>query len=165
MTKPWCVCGDFNSILSSVERYGCAPVHPRDMEDFIDCVNSTGLVDLQFTGSYFTWTNNSEASEASFLLQGVSDHTPIVLSWFDMPKSLYPFRFCNAWALHNSFHEVVNNAWEQTIGGNPILVLNVKLKRLKGVLKDWLKTNFSDIHARTEGARDILFSIQTELQS
>ncbi|KAF9620922.1 hypothetical protein IFM89_015319 [Coptis chinensis] len=119
MTMHWCVCGDFNSILSSVERYGCAPRPPRDMEDFIDLA-LTQPVRLIYVLTIFPWTINS--------------------------------RFCNAWALHNSFHEVVKNAWEQTIGGNPILVLNVKLKRLKGVLKDWSKTNFSDIHARTEGS-------------
>ncbi|KAF9612608.1 hypothetical protein IFM89_002204 [Coptis chinensis] len=59
-SKPWCLLGDFNNVLYTNERLGCDAVHPREVEDFMDCVVSSGLSDMKFTGFFYTWSNNAE---------------------------------------------------------------------------------------------------------
>lgn len=57
---PWCVLGDFNSITSSSEKMILRP--SRLIPDFQNLILSSGLQDMGFTGSIFTWSNNSRAS-------------------------------------------------------------------------------------------------------
>lgn len=56
---PWIVLGDFNSILCKSEhRGGLFAYYDRKSRFFLDFVNSNNLIDLNFTGSSYTWCNN-----------------------------------------------------------------------------------------------------------
>ncbi|KAF9616609.1 hypothetical protein IFM89_030778 [Coptis chinensis] len=59
-SKPWCFMGDFNNVLYTNEILGCDVVHPKEVEDFMDCVVSAGLFDMKFTGFFYTWSNNAQ---------------------------------------------------------------------------------------------------------
>ncbi|EOY26462.1 Uncharacterized protein TCM_028138 [Theobroma cacao] len=55
---PWMVGGDFNSIVSIVERLNGATPHVGSMEDFASTLFDCGLLDAGFEGNSYTWTNN-----------------------------------------------------------------------------------------------------------
>ncbi|XP_075668715.1 uncharacterized protein LOC142638569 [Castanea sativa] len=53
--KPWVCIGDFNEVLSVTEKEGGANRSSRQIANFRQCLDSNGLRDLGFTGSWFTW--------------------------------------------------------------------------------------------------------------
>ena len=53
--NPWVCIGDFNEILSVNEKEGRVDRSSRQMENFRQCLECTGLRDLGFTGSWYTW--------------------------------------------------------------------------------------------------------------
>nr|XP_016471243.1 PREDICTED: uncharacterized protein LOC107793412 [Nicotiana tabacum] len=66
MVMPWLVGGDFNVVMYEGEKIGGLPVHPPEYDDFAFCVNSSGLFDLGYKGSPFTWGNGSPNIECIF---------------------------------------------------------------------------------------------------
>ncbi|KAK3204560.1 hypothetical protein Dsin_018606 [Dipteronia sinensis] len=96
--SPWIILGDFNVSKSmGVSIGGCSRISGA-MEEFNDCLQSSELDDLRFTGFLHTWCNKrsngcisrkldrvlvnndwlvkSENSEAIFLPPSISDHCP-----------------------------------------------------------------------------------------
>ncbi|KAF5206627.1 hypothetical protein FRX31_003795 [Thalictrum thalictroides] len=120
----WNVWGDFNSVLASNERYGCDPVHPREIEDFAECVNHLGLMDLQFSGVFFTWNRTEDNRRKGSKIDRDSWSTPL---------NLY---------------------------GNPVYMLQQKLKSLNGKLKPWAGVHFSNISGRVKALKDRLLEVQ-----
>ncbi|EOY26736.1 Uncharacterized protein TCM_028693 [Theobroma cacao] len=55
---PWIVGGDFNAIIRSGERMNGAAPHGGSMEDFATALLDCGLMDGEYEGNPFTWTNN-----------------------------------------------------------------------------------------------------------
>ena len=53
----WVCIGDYNEILSSSEKHGCRPRHPRFMDEFQGALLHCGLVDIGYQGNIFTWRN------------------------------------------------------------------------------------------------------------
>lgn len=47
MTSPWLIQGDFNAILSNVDRVGGILVNHEVAEEFQDCLLSLGLLEMQ----------------------------------------------------------------------------------------------------------------------
>lgn len=50
--------GDFNEILSQVEKVGGCLKPEGQMRRFSEVVDLNGLIDVGFVGSLFTWSNN-----------------------------------------------------------------------------------------------------------
>lgn len=94
---------DFNNILNVEERMG-SRVTSAEIRDLKQCMESCNLLDLKYSGAYFTWTNKQQgearvvskinrvlvnhkwhtklpASEARFLTEGLSDHCPTIVQW------------------------------------------------------------------------------------
>ncbi|KAH0712504.1 hypothetical protein KY289_008463 [Solanum tuberosum] len=63
MNLLWIVGGDFNVILSDEEMIGELPVISSEVEDFVFCVHSCDLMDINFKGRPFTWWNGRANSE------------------------------------------------------------------------------------------------------
>lgn len=57
--SPWLLLGDFNNALSSLNRHNGADVTPYEIRDFEVFCFGSGVSDLQYTDSHFTWTNDS----------------------------------------------------------------------------------------------------------
>ncbi|XP_016477492.1 uncharacterized protein LOC107798969 [Nicotiana tabacum] len=55
---PWLIGGDFNEITASNEKYGGLSINNNRTDHFIKCINYCNLVDLGYTGSKYTWSNN-----------------------------------------------------------------------------------------------------------
>ena len=58
---------------------------------------------------------------------------------------LKPFKFFNFWTRHPNFLQVVKTSWELIVDGLPMMVLQKKLKRLKGCLRAFNQLKFADI--------------------
>ena len=132
---PWFLLGDFNAILSSVDKKGGRSFGSPFHFDFVDFVHSNALVDLGFVGNKFTWSNHRPGknnikerldrglanqdwvhlypnSLINHLLAANLDHCPILLStvgsYRNIPK---PFHFEAFWTQDHSSYGVVAGAW------------------------------------------------------
>lgn len=56
---PWCVLGDFNSILSIEDRQEGVTPSTVEMEDFLACTASLGMEEAYSTGNRFTRSNGT----------------------------------------------------------------------------------------------------------
>ncbi|GMI80139.1 hypothetical protein HRI_001683200 [Hibiscus trionum] len=94
---PWCLIGDFNMVTCLEERRGCAMTN-RGIDEFVEFVQNSGLVDLELRKHSFTWFGADNRCRRldrclvsprwidryanlclSALPRGVSDHTPLLL--------------------------------------------------------------------------------------
>lgn len=55
-TLPWVLCGDFNEINSTADKFGGNPINNNRANSILTCLQ-INMVDLGFTGSRFTWSN------------------------------------------------------------------------------------------------------------
>ncbi|KAK8341636.1 hypothetical protein V6Z12_A08G179200 [Gossypium hirsutum] len=53
--RPWFVCGDFNEIMYSHKKKGGLPCDERKMENFRIVLVDCELLDVGFSGNWFTW--------------------------------------------------------------------------------------------------------------
>ena len=112
------------------------------------------------------WLDVFAGSEASFLTPGVSDHTPMIVQLgISLHHRALPFKFFNFWVNNPSFLEIVNAAWSKPVWGSPLYRFSQRLKWIKLMLKNLNREQYSDLHHRSETARQSLFNCQTKLQS
>ncbi|XP_016195543.1 uncharacterized protein LOC107636557 [Arachis ipaensis] len=132
-THPWCLLGDFNSILHNHERRGGSTrVLAGACSEFQHCVSSCGLIDLGYDGWPFTrkrgnlverldrglsnldWQIRFPEARIIHLPPLKSDHNPICLQLetTSFPnRGRRPFRFQAAWLTYPDFKNVVNSSW------------------------------------------------------
>ncbi|XP_074298022.1 uncharacterized protein LOC141628824 [Silene latifolia] len=98
---PWAMAGDFNCVLSATERVGGNTTNAK-IEPFRSCIDDGEVVDIQATGSLFTWNNKQQPVDRiysrldrfminkawsdhfpelydNFLPEGMMDHTPCLI--------------------------------------------------------------------------------------
>ncbi|KAF5181740.1 hypothetical protein FRX31_028672, partial [Thalictrum thalictroides] len=136
VSTPWLVLGELNSVLSAKEKVGGADLQ-HNYNDFLECVNIAGLVDMKYTWDQLTWNNgqnnrtwckldrtliNSEWTlsypdhETEFLSPGLtSDHSTIVVTQKKQQgQNAKMFRFFNFWTFEEGYFETVARAWKST---------------------------------------------------
>jgi hypothetical protein len=123
-------------------------------------LNDIEVIDLNFSGCFYTWTNKSEkprfvarkldkvlANEywmsvfgrtiVEFKSGGISNHYPAIISAgimrsFD-PK---PFKFYSFWIDHEGLLDWVKEGWNIQVDGVKMYKLYEKLRSVKAVLKE-----------------------------
>ncbi|XP_026459833.1 uncharacterized protein LOC113360526 [Papaver somniferum] len=171
-TTPWLVMGDFNCILRLDEKKGGLEPSTSAINEFSDWMHDNNLFEADSLGTKFTWTNRKSGSDriirklditvinyawlakyenlrCKALPREVSDHStllgyPFVVS---RPKRA-PFRIQKMWFLHSDFIRMVQDSWNMPVHGLPDFIFPFKLKRLKGVMKEWNLLVFGNIHSR-----------------
>ncbi|KAL4379799.1 hypothetical protein GQ457_02G025960 [Hibiscus cannabinus] len=157
---PWVVGGDFNVILGADERRGGSNSHVQGSRPFAEFLCRSGLHDMGFRGSPFTWSrgnlyerldrclaNKSWVScfPHSFLCQlekNGSDHRPLLCSEELLRETRpRPFRYIMAWQEHPSFQEFLKLVW-----GTVDLLSNISSFRSK--VQDWNSSVFGNIGRR-----------------
>ncbi|XP_074304625.1 uncharacterized protein LOC141639376 [Silene latifolia] len=183
---PWLWLGDFNTVLSLVERLG-GNTSDAEMEHFQDCVSICEMEDIPATGALFTWSNkqgpcdrvysrldrvmgnqkwmdNFGTSLAHFHPEGLFDHCPCTImdnnTELDGKKS---FKYFNMWGSAPTFKDSVAMSWTNGCRGAKMFVVVKKLKALKYVLKSLNRECFSDIENNTNIASLALETIQKAL--
>lgn len=178
------IMGDFNNVLNFDEKCNGVDVTPYKVKDFENCCLNVGITDMRSIGCFYTWTNGTKWSKldramvnnvwmqadfnciADFLPSGyISDHSPCIVSLFMHEQNKRkPFRFFNMWSNHENFHDVVQNCWEQEIGGTKQFILCKKLHCLKGEQRKLNEKHFSHISSSAKMATLALKTAQLELQ-
>lgn len=140
-TLPWLVCGDFNGIFYASEKIRGVPREEGRMEMFSDALRSCDLVDVGYSGSWFTWergnsmhTNIQERLNKGFandlwvglfpkmglhhLPTSASDHCPLLLDLHvrNRPSKAHNFRFEVWWMVEKSFAREVSFLWNSALG-------------------------------------------------
>ena len=116
MNSPWIILGDFNCVANFDERHG-QPVRLHEIKPFRECLDWCGMHDLH-EGHFFTWSNKQAGQSqvmskidrvlgndlweealltttVVFLLEGLFDHSPMVVSFMTIAGGKKPFRFFN----------------------------------------------------------------------
>ncbi|RAL50899.1 hypothetical protein DM860_005255 [Cuscuta australis] len=115
---PWCLIGDFNSILSCEDRIGGNPVTWEEIREFKECIQDNGLEELPSEGAMFTWSNKQGHGKRIFskldraltnvewalqynskviiIEEGLSYHSPLFINNWKQEKK-HNFRFCDMW--------------------------------------------------------------------
>ena len=157
--NPWMALGDFNEVLSPNEIFGGNQAWDPGMAEFNELINDCCLVDLRYTGCYYTWSNrrtnrddfserkldraivNNEwldifpASHAHFHPPGISDHSPITVnSGQQFKRKGLPFKFYNYWTTMDDYENVITEAWNMHVEGTPQFQLCHKLRHVKAAL-------------------------------
>ncbi|XP_074277174.1 uncharacterized protein LOC141600819 [Silene latifolia] len=126
--SPWLWLGDFNAVLSPIERLGGSTTE-AEMEHFQECVSLCGMEDINATWALYTWSNKQEPTArvysrldramgnqewldefgdyiAHFHPEGLFDHCPCTVvnrkAEFDGRRS---FKYFNMWGAAESFKE------------------------------------------------------------
>ncbi|XP_062118346.1 uncharacterized protein LOC133831962 [Humulus lupulus] len=187
INAPWLILGDFNDILSVEERIGGKQRQARSGA-FKECVESCGVEDVKYTGSFFTWNNKQEmntriyskidrvmanqiwldkfpTAKVVFLPEGNFDHCLAVLSVYpDNIVGKKPFRYFRMWQNFPAFQEGLKGVWHIKGTNFPMFQLVQKLKRVKQLLKEMNKTEIWDIQAAHSIRYQELLDIQASLQ-
>ncbi|GAA0168908.1 reverse transcriptase [Lithospermum erythrorhizon] len=172
-TLPWIVMGDFNVIKGLSEQVGCKALDPRALEDFNDCIMYCRLEDAGYCGSSLSWSNGRISKRLDRVLHNqsygelytqvkvkqlaktLSDHAPMLV-YSNKPKDgpKGSFKFQKMWFHHPEFIKLVEDNWLLPLVGDPLFVLGMKLKRLKGVLREWNKETFGNVFTMVERAEE-----------
>ncbi|XP_074290821.1 uncharacterized protein LOC141617527 [Silene latifolia] len=151
-TKPWCICGDFNSLLNYNERLGS-----DDPTTGVLSRIDRFLVNID-------WMLLYPDSKAYFMNEGNFDHCPCIVSRKpDIPARKPSFRYFNMWSLDPQFMEIIQHEWNRTVVGVKMYQVVTKLRNLKKPLKLLNKNKFSDVERTADMSRLILDDLQTQL--
>ncbi|XP_042515237.1 MDIS1-interacting receptor like kinase 2-like [Macadamia integrifolia] len=155
--------------------------------EFGALVDACGMAQVPSSGRKFTWSNNRRRGNVSAVLDRcfcneewidffqdcgqrvlpriASDHSPLLFTSILSQRPINcPFRFHKFWMEHGDFEQVVATSWEEWVSGNPIFVLMLKLKRLKGVLRNWGREAFPNFNKALEEAKDKLAQVQQTIE-
>ena len=190
LSSPWLLMGDFNSILSSEDRWNGAAVTVHETMDFQHFMDTADVCSLPTFGHYHSWSNKGEGDSrtmsridwglvnSSWISQfgllkleyqnpGISDHSPLVLNCggSDDRGGGRPFRFFNYMVQHDQFEPIVREAWGQITDANPMLALWRKLQQVKIHLKSLHTAEFANTKERIEQARKALDDVQSQLRT
>ncbi|XP_074301621.1 uncharacterized protein LOC141633023 [Silene latifolia] len=183
---PWLWMGDFNAVLSNIERLG-GNTTEAEMEFFQECVSLYGMEDIQATGALYTWSNKQAPADrvyskldmvmgnqewmnlygdytAHFHPEGIFDQCPCTV----VDKKIEiggrrSFKYFNMWGKADSFFRDVASVWGKSYSGTKMFILIKKLKALKLVLKGLNTSYFSDIKNSANIASSLLESIQKQI--
>ncbi|WMV30092.1 hypothetical protein MTR67_023477, partial [Solanum verrucosum] len=184
---PWCTMCDFNVITSIDEKKGGIPYNMNKSFEFISVIEASGLIDLGYSGSQFTWCNN-RAEEARVwkrfdramvndiwlekMSQTVitrlpsvgSDHSPLLVEMIDKQEhTIKYFKFLNLWVDKESFINTVQNCWVREVTGDPMWCLHKKMKRLASTLSCWSKREYVDIFASVKDFEEKVKNAEIEV--
>ncbi|CAJ2666292.1 unnamed protein product [Trifolium pratense] len=186
---PWLFVGDFNAVLGAHEKRGKTLPPKISCDDFLQWTIANQLSHLNTIGVHFTWSNGRvgdnfvalcldraicnhawlnqwQSIYCYALYKHSSDHHPLVISHSasDFHHAM-PFRFFKVWTAHADCERLVKEVWEKQVFGNPMACLQLKLKRLKGVLRVWNKNVFGNVDSNVQLAVDEVMRIQSMIDS
>jgi hypothetical protein len=132
-----------NKVTKVAEKWGSNKLNSYELE-FGQCLNDLEVMDLNFSGYFYTWTNKSEdprfiarkldrvlANEywmsvfgrtiVDFKSGGIFDHSLAVISvGFLQSFGPKPFKFYNYWLEHKDFLDWVKEGWNVYVDGFPM---------------------------------------------
>ncbi|XP_060202242.1 uncharacterized protein LOC132630698 [Lycium barbarum] len=188
IVEPWLILGDFNTGLSVHERLNGAPVHPTEIQDFLECIEDLGVVHLPRRGYDYSWCNKREATdkiyskinwvlgnpqwfqhfgslEALFGSPECSEHSPIIINTYaNYQRCTRPFRLLNVLLKKKRFIELVSQVWNQNIASHTMFRVWKKLTTI-GTQARKLNKEMSSLESRIKNLREQLLEAQGNLRT
>lgn len=180
------VAGDFNCIVDPQEKRGGRPFsYEMKVKEFQDFLTSSGLIDLGFSGSRFTWCNNQQGQtrvwerldracatagwiqtfpdhHVSHLPRIASDHNPILVSTDSYFPVHAPFRFEKIWLCYPRSWEVVREAWSAQVRGDAMYRVSRRLELTRRRLRRRNREEVGDIFRRIEESEGAIARLQAQ---
>ncbi|XP_070010390.1 uncharacterized protein [Nicotiana sylvestris] len=133
--------------------------------DFLSMIEDCGLVDLGFYFPRYTWSNgrgpesiiwkrldrgmvndNWLATTISHLASTRSNHNTLIMEMnVRQDTSKNYFKFLNCWVENEGFIPLVQEIWNQEVGGNAMWIFHQKLKAVSNALSKWSRQEYGDI--------------------
>ncbi|XP_042519185.1 uncharacterized protein LOC122092960 [Macadamia integrifolia] len=147
--------GDFNATLHSHEKQGPGKFSLGSAAEFGAMVDACSMSQVPSIGRKFTWTNNRCRGNVCSVLDR-SFFRGLKIAQLDFTDS--------GWITTTLIE------WWQILGRNgfwelPIYVLVNKLKKLKGVIRDWARSAFPHLDWALEEAKRGLAQIQEQIDT
>lgn len=163
---PWCLIGDFNAVLGSLEVRGFIT---RGSEyNWSIGRRGAALTEKRLDRCMCNvdWLNFWTISSCCTLFRSKSDHFPILL---DVRKGVnsFPssFKFHKMWISHPDCKRLIKEVWSKPVFGCPMFILSQKLKQVKAELKVWNLRVFGNIQLRVNNAIEAVNKIQLEINA
>ena len=138
---PWLVIGDFNEIMSMLEKEGGSYRPRQQLTNFVETINLYGLHDVGCGGPRFTWIYETRdgrqirerldralanvewvklfpRAKLHHLTNSALDHSPLLLRLdrrASKRKMKKLFRFESMWLKEPQCEEIVQNAWSDGV--------------------------------------------------
>ncbi|XP_070003283.1 uncharacterized protein [Nicotiana sylvestris] len=152
--------------------------------EFQTCINNCGLVDVGYNGSSYTWYNNRRPAKRIWkrldriLVNDLWDHLfqrysvrhfartgsdhrpPFMKNLASNQHHISYFRFLNCWTNIEGFHDIVKETWNTEVTGNPMWILQNKLKALSKRLSQWFRNEVGDINEAVVNWEDKLQELE-----
>ncbi|OIT32383.1 hypothetical protein A4A49_43953 [Nicotiana attenuata] len=182
--EPWGVIGDFNVITIREEKLGGRPHRLEENLEFVECLNDCGLQDASYTGAKVTWCDNRDPpltiwkrldrlvynsdwfdelnnTAVTHLSRSCSDHAPLLVKLHheDTQGTRY-FKFLNFWTEHLDFKQTIQNNWNIYIHGNPLYILQQKIKNTTKALNTWSRATFGDIYEEPKRLESLIRTLE-----
>ncbi len=157
-TGAWTVLGDFNVLLSSLDKNGPLS-RPSASLAFRNIIRDLGLIDLPLLNKAFTWSNGRrlpvlERLDRAFvssdwlslfprstlraLPRPRSDHSPLLLAAFSFISAPQLFRFEAYWLRLPGFRDVVHSTWVSAVSGPQLgSSFSTKIASVEKALSTW----------------------------
>ncbi|XP_074315320.1 uncharacterized protein LOC141651511 [Silene latifolia] len=154
---PWLIMGDFNNVLHAGERAYFTWNNKQDEDKRVFNRIDRVLANDQ-------WLSNGPSGIASFLPEGLYDHSPCIIRlWDDNDRLKFCFKYFNMWGQDERFKAIVQSIWQQQIKGCMMFQVANKLKLLKHPLRHMNREGFGDILNTAKVAQIVLEDIQKKL--
>lgn len=184
MDVPWLISGDFNVVMSTIEKV--TPFRQPNIvsTELSDLCSATDLHDIKFVGQVFTWDNSHTYCKldrvlgnglwentfpgtiVDFLPKSISDHAIAVVKVFK-PKVLHAanFHFKNFWVEDPDFYTVVERCLNKPVQGCAMFRLVSFLKHLKMDLKKRNGDKYMNLDGQVLAAKQELDQAHLAVQS
>lgn len=73
------------------------------------------------------------------------------------------FKFLYHWTENASFMDIVRNCLNRTVHGNPMSVLQMKIKRVSAILSIWSKREYGDIFSTVKEYEEKVRLVEEEI--
>ncbi|XP_062014089.1 uncharacterized protein LOC133730531 [Rosa rugosa] len=156
--------GDFNEILSNSDKSSGVPRAAAPMLRFRQMMTHSGLFDMGYVGSQFTWSNRhtKERLDRGFqtlqwrtcfpysrvltLPPSESDHSSLLVEvqkeYGSRGKPPRRFRFEEMWHGNAQCQSIIQQGWATQLTGNALQQLGEKIKVTGEQLMQWHKVEF-----------------------
>ncbi|XP_060961152.1 uncharacterized protein LOC133031663 [Cannabis sativa] len=169
---PWLVMGDFNEIISHLDKLGGPLKNETQIDDFRTAIDKSGLQELNFDGNRFTWHNNNtngtnvkerldygfinsmwfnnfNVPTVSHLDFFQSDHRALLVQINPLlstcnQKFKSRFRFEKQWLNEDMCSEIIANNWKNATA-DPTTQILQNLTACSHQLQAWHMQKFGDL--------------------
>ncbi|XP_042032314.1 uncharacterized protein LOC121779027 [Salvia splendens] len=133
--SPWLIGGDFNTLISEIERQGGSHNRYREMLDFAEAIEDCQLLDPGFDSLKYTWARGTLRERLDRVLIGEG-----WTSAYSSTRITHLPWVANVWSADTGYHGMRN--------------LQLKLTRTKGALRRWNKEVFGNLFANLRKAKE-----------